>query len=269
MDDGGSTQTTVQNNEPWSGVAPYLTQGYSDASNLYNRGADEFYPGQTYVGADPLEHQANQYRLDYAQNQLPGQIGQTQQAQASMLNAPDIDNNPYVQQLAQRTNQRLAQDFNENVMPGINSGAIAAGQMGSSRHGIAQGKAMEGLANAMGDSTSRLYSDAYQAGLNQQAKGMAFAPQTANMGYLPADTYGSAGQFLRGEKELALNDDIARYNWDQSKDWNNLSRFMGAVGNAPWSSSSTINAQGQDNRLGQAASVGMLGLGLGDSFGWF
>ncbi|MCP5012286.1 MAG: hypothetical protein GY942_20095 [Aestuariibacter sp.] len=269
MDDGGSTQTTVQSNDPWSGVAPHLKQGYADARKLYDRGADEFYPGQTYTDANPLEHDANQFRLDYASNQLPGQISNAQNAQQSMLNAPDLANNPYVQDLAQRTNQRIGEDFNNNVMPGINAGAIGAGQMGSSRHGIVQGLAAGKAAQAMGDSTSRLYSDAYQAGLNQQAKGMAFTPQTANLGFLPADTMGSAGQFLRGETDMALQDDISRYNWDQGKDWTNLSRFLGAVGNAPWSSSQTASAQGQDNRLGTIGSLGMAGLGLGSSMGWF
>lgn len=263
MDDGSTTQTTVQSNDPWSGVAPHLTQAYGDAADIYNRGPNEYYPGQTYVNANPLEHASNEYRLDFANGGLQNQIGQMQGAQSAMLNAPNLGNNPWVQDLAQRTNQRISEDFNNNVMPGINSGAIGAGQMGSSRHGIAQGLAAGKAAQAMGDSTSRLYSDAYQAGLNQQAKGMAFAPQTMQNSMLPADIMGQSGQFLRGEQELALNSDMSRYAHDQNKDWTNLSRFLGAVGNAPWSSSGTTTAQGADNRLGQVASLGMMGLGLG------
>ncbi len=262
MDDGGSTQTTVQSNDPWSGVAPHLEQAYGDAADIYNRGPNEYYPGQSYVNANPLEHESNQYRLDFANGGLQNQIGQMQGAQSSMLNAADLGNNPYVQDLAQRTNQRIGEDFNNNVMPGINSGAIGAGQMGSSRHGIAQGLAAGKAAQAMGDSTSRLYSDAYQAGLNQQAKGMAFAPQTMQNSMLPADIMGQSGQFLRGEQELALSSDMSRYEHDQNKDWNNLSRFLGAVGNAPWSKTETGNVQGPDNRLGTLGSLGLMGASM-------
>jgi len=200
--------------------------------------------------------------LDYAGGGLQDQIGQMQSAQTSMLNAPDIANNPYVQDMAKRSNQRISDDFNNNVMPSINSGAIAAGQMGSSRHGVAQGVAAGKAAQAMGDSTANIYSNAYQSGLNQQARGMGFAPQTMNAGMMPSSIMGQSGQFLRNEQNMALQDDMARYNQDQGKDWTNLSRFLGAVGNAPWSSSATSTAPGQDNRLGTIGSLGLMGASL-------
>lgn len=58
--------------------------------------------------------------------------------------------------------RRMGENFNEQVMPGINQGAVAAGQYGGSRQGIAQGLAAKGLAYSMGDTASNMYNQAYQ-----------------------------------------------------------------------------------------------------------
>lgn len=59
--------------------------------------------------------------------------------------------------------RRLTQNFNEQVMPGINQGAVMAGQYGGSRQGIAQGIASRGLAQSIGDMEANLYNQAYQS----------------------------------------------------------------------------------------------------------
>lgn len=56
---------------------------------------------------------------------------------------------------------RLSQNFNEQVMPGIRGSAVAAGQYGSSRQGIAEGLAARGLSQSMGDMASSMYNNAY------------------------------------------------------------------------------------------------------------
>ena len=57
--------------------------------------------------------------------------------------------------------RKLGENFTESYMPSLNSGAMAAGGYGGSRHGIAQGLAGKGLANAMGDTSSGMYNNAY------------------------------------------------------------------------------------------------------------
>lgn len=57
--------------------------------------------------------------------------------------------------------RRLGENFNEQVMPGINQGAIAAGQYGGSRQGVAQGLAAKGLGYSMSDMASNMYNNAF------------------------------------------------------------------------------------------------------------
>lgn len=56
---------------------------------------------------------------------------------------------------------RMSQNFNEQVMPGLRNEAVAAGQYGSSRQGIAEGLATRGLAQSMGDMSANMYNNAY------------------------------------------------------------------------------------------------------------
>ncbi|MDE2440171.1 MAG: hypothetical protein KGP14_04030 [Betaproteobacteria bacterium] len=57
--------------------------------------------------------------------------------------------------------RRMGENFNEQVMPSINQGAVAAGQYGGSRQGIAQGLAAKGLAYSMGDTAANMYNNAF------------------------------------------------------------------------------------------------------------
>lgn len=57
--------------------------------------------------------------------------------------------------------QRMTQNFNEQVMPGINQGAMMAGQYGGSRQGVAQGIASRGLAQSIGDMQAGMYNNAF------------------------------------------------------------------------------------------------------------
>ncbi len=217
------SDTQTGTNAPWKPVQPYLERGFADAQSLYEQGPNQFYPGQTYIDADPLEHQANTQRLDYAQNQLPGRIGQ---------------------------------DFNETVMPGIRSNSIQAMNLGGSRQGIAEGVAAGRAADAMADATARLGSEAYNAGLNQQYRGVTTAPQVAQLGFMPADTMGQAGQFLRGQAELALGDDIQRFNFQQNAPWDNLARYgqslQGGLQYTPGQTSMTQQSNTFGNVMGGA-----------------
>ena len=95
----------------------------------------------------------------------------------------DPTNNPYLAQMnqanvntAMRGYNDAIQNVNQQVMPGINNDAFAAGQYGGSRQGIAQGLALQGMdrsARDLGiaamDSGNQLYGSAFQNAQNNQA----------------------------------------------------------------------------------------------------
>jgi hypothetical protein len=157
----------------------------------------------------------------------------------SSLMAPDVANNPYIGGVADVISNRMARQYNENLLPGIRSGAVASGQLGGSRQGIAEGLAARGTSEATGDALAALYSDAYGQGLDAQGRALAVGPQTMQASMMPSQAVGQVGQFYRGQDEMALQSDMDRYNYNEQLPYQNLSNYMNVLQGAPWGSSTT------------------------------
>jgi hypothetical protein len=78
-------------------------------------------------------------------------------------------NNPYLDAQAQNIQTRLNRNLNENIMPSIGQGAIGAGQYGSSRQGIAQGKAIADTQDNYAGQMANLYGSANENAQNRMA----------------------------------------------------------------------------------------------------
>lgn len=137
--ESGSTQGV------WQGQSPYL-------SGLYQQG------------------QAN----------LGGAMGNTQNMMNTIMpawqNQINPQGNPYLAQMGQSGLDQLNRNFQNNIMPGITSGAMGSGSLGSSRQGIAQGLAAQGVAQAGGDFLNNLYGQQYQQDQNRAMSAMQMLP---------------------------------------------------------------------------------------------
>lgn len=72
-------------------------------------------------------------------------------------------NNPYLDQQIAAIGQDLSQNLNNNVMPGIRSGAIGAGGYGGSRQGIAEGLAAQGVTQQVANQAAQLRGNAFES----------------------------------------------------------------------------------------------------------
>lgn len=95
--------------------------------------------------------------------------------------------NPYLQDQANAITDTATQNLNTNILPGVNSGAMAAGGYGGSRQGIAQGLAIGQTNQGITNSLAGLYGNAYatdqqiQAQKDMQAGQLSLQQQIANM----------------------------------------------------------------------------------------
>ena len=257
---GDSSSYNVQTVVPWAGVQPGLNKAYAKYSDLWQAGGPQYYPGQDYVTRDPLENYAQNMNLAYATQSLPDQIGQARYAQTQMLNAPNVASNPYVGGMADVIQKRMSRNFRENIAPRLESGAMAAGQKGGSREAILQGRAARDVTEATGDALANLYGQAYGQGLDQQARGMALAPQTAQFGMMPMNVMSGVGDYRRQQSEQALQSDINRWGFLQEQPYSITDRYLSALNMAPWgqASSGKQNTPGS-SPLANAVGGGMLG----------
>jgi hypothetical protein len=86
--------------------------------------------------------------------------------------------NPYLDQMAGGMVRQQMQGLTEGALPAIRDGAMAAGGIGGSRQGVAEGLAVGRTMQGLGDSLAGLYGNAYQfdqnLGLQQQGLNNSF-----------------------------------------------------------------------------------------------
>ena len=185
---GGDDQSTTNPAQVWGTQSPFL-------SNLYNRAQMASYGNQ----GQNFANQIGQGAQAGFNNQMQGGF-QNQQLQQGLQGFGGQQN----QALGGAINAGLGQisnNFNENIMPGINAGAAGTNTSGGSRQGIAQGLAA-GKANQQAtDFVSQMQSNNWgQQMQNQlgaygqmgglqgqqnlsQMNAMGMAPELANLGF--------------------------------------------------------------------------------------
>lgn len=167
-----------------AGISPYATTGLGNI----NTGAN-----QQIAAAGTLNPMINN-----AQNSLGFLMSQ---------NMLDPNSNPYLAAAGQAAINPIYQRLTEEILPAISSGAVATGNIGSSRQGIAEGRAIEGTQRVAADTLAQMYSNAYQNGLGTMLQAQSLAPSTIGLSTLPGQIVGQAGQAQlgAGQAEQALN----------------------------------------------------------------
>jgi len=294
--DNDKTSTTA-NTAPWKEQQPYLKTGFQSGAGLYNQymGAP-WYQGPLYAGMNLMQQGAAQGAGQYAIGQgmdlsqdminqaypFLGQSGNFLNAanqmagfnpgdptQQNIYNAGQYADNPYISGAIDAASRDVTRNLTEDVLPGINRGASATGNTNSTRTGIAEGVALRGAQDRIGDIASTIRADAYNSGLglseqgrqaNMQGmlqgrgygldalntsigRGMDLRNQgmqgTVNM----YDLLGRAGGQYQADSQGYNNANFERWKGQYDQPWDLLSRYMGAVGGQNWGSSTQQTTQ--------------------------
>lgn len=99
--------------------------------------------------------------------------------QQNMSGQPDYDQ---VQALTEAATRPAMRQFQEQVLPSIGHQAVAAGQRGGSREGVAQGIAARGLTDLIGDTSTRIAEAERQRALQTQMQAMGLGSQQGLQG---------------------------------------------------------------------------------------
>lgn len=194
MSGGGDSAT--QTTDPWSGQQPYLQDLLGGAQQFYQQGTPDLSQA---TGAAQDAVSAYQQTVPTLQNIAGDAAGQQQFLSGDVL-SPDA--NPALQQYIDLANQSTTQAFNQNVLPQLKSGAVQAGGVGSSRAGIAEGLAAQGLQQQIAQQTAGITSAAYGQGLSAYTQGLSLAPQTAQLQSAAGDQQQQISSVLAGIETL-------------------------------------------------------------------
>lgn len=231
----GSKSRSRSETSPWEPQIPYITSGFARADQLFNKGINP----SVNAGYGLLEGVAQNYDpsgyLSTASQGLQAagnNLGMGNSALSTMLDPNQMlnpDSNPYLGRYADAMARPIMQNLTESILPAIRSDAIGSGGYGGSRQGIAEGIAARGAAQAIGDRTAGLYSNAYGQGLNamQGAAGMLPGYAQANLGIAEASPrLGNASFNLqRLPADAMVESGIGQ----TTMPWQLLQNYMGAI----------------------------------------
>ena len=239
---GGGKSTTSQRIDP--ALRPYVTYGLNEAQRLYQSQTPEFYPGQTYVGPSEATTSAIQSATNRAMQGNPLLPAAQRQQQDVISGSYLTAGNPYFQAALQPAAQASTQEYYD-ALQGLSSRASRAGRYGSNAMGQQEGRAETALANALTNQAGKLAFENYAAERGRQEAAVTQAPTLAAADYLDINQLLKAGTLGEQYQGKALEDAMARFDFEQNKPYAKLSTFLSSVYGAPQGSVTQTSSGGK------------------------
>ena len=123
--------------------------------------------------------------------------------------------NPYLDQMAAGITQQMTDNMQRQVLPGLRSGAVAAGGFGGSRQGVVEANAVNDFNNSLGNNLTNLYNTDYQNFQNRALQKYQ-GDQNYNLGQgnLGLGYYNAGNNYNLGLGQLGLGYMNSQQNYD-------------------------------------------------------
>ena len=212
MSKGGSKTVQSESSVP-DFIKPFYETGLEEAKRLYEAGGPGYYPGSTVVGMAPETQQALSMTRDRALGGSPltqGAQGYTQ----NVLGGQFLGQNPFLQ-------QALNPAF-DAITDRVNSQFARSGRYGSGAHA-------DVLSQNLADTGGQLAYQNYQQERGRQDAASRIAPQMANLDYDNFARLQGVGAAREAQSGAELQDQVARYQFEQTRPQQNLADYLTAV----------------------------------------
>lgn len=309
---GGEKKSTTDS-KPWEPQGNALKDIFNKAGSIYSsQEGTPWYEGDLYAEMDPETANAIKGMLAYTQGQgqaaantalnagsslvnpeaYTGAIGRYSDAagadptQANINAATAYANNPAINGMIDAASRDVTRNLYEGQIPGIDRAASGSGNINSSRAGVAQGIAMRGAQDMIGDISANIRGDAYNRGLalaegarstNLNAMGNAAGlyGSSVNTGLDAlaggnAMSIGNAGaaidasSLFQKDAQGQLDADFMRWQGNDTRQSDLLNRYYGIVGANNWGGTQTTTEKNSGNifgkLLGGVSTLGGLGV---------
>ncbi len=231
----------------------------------------ELYPGDTVVDPNALQQQSQNQLVQSATGGIQDTINQSKAAHNFSLGGVLYPgSNPALQSATEAAIRPITEEYTQSVLPNIRNNAAQAGQVGSSRQGVAEGMASRDFMRQVGDTAAQMQNENYQKGLDVFSRGMLLSPQMAQLQTVPSQLLGAVGTQQQGQEQAELNALIQRHGARQmlpllaAQELSSLAGSFGGGGTTSTAIGPTLNQpSGLMMGLGGAAS----GAAMGSTFG--
>jgi len=239
---GGGGQQSQTSNELDPAVRPYVVDALSQQQSLYNQGPAEYYPGQTYLGANTNQQNAMN-QMGANANVNSGMLQNSTDLNNQMIQGDYLQNNPNFDRVMQTAGDAATKQYN-SAMQNTNSQASMSGRYGSDAHQRLSSDNSSNLANSLSNTAGQYAYQNYANERGNQINAMNNAQTIAGNQNVGAQNLAQAGQYEAGFDQSALDADIARHDYGQNAQAQLLSNYTGAVFGAPGGSQSVTTSSG-------------------------
>ncbi len=271
----GST-TTVQKVEPWAEQRPYLIDVFRQAQALNQQPGPFYYPGATVAPMSPESDLALQARSARAFGGSP-LTAAAGGHMADVLGGNYLFGNPFLSGAIDTASQGLVRNYQNAVVPGLDSTFSAAGRYGSGLHQTAHLQSQQALTEQLGNLAADMAYRNYGDERANMLRAAVTAPQMAQQDYLDIDQLAMAGAERERMQQDLINADLNRFNYEQQLPFNKLAQYQnmiqGSYGNTTTTTEPYLRnpgmglLEGAGAGLGVASGIGGFPLGLGALLG--
>jgi|19_taG_2_1085344.scaffolds.fasta_scaffold05337_3 hypothetical protein len=184
--------------------------------------------------------------------------------------AQDIEQNPFLKGAIEAAINPVFTNLQENILPGIDAGAVNAGGVGSSRHGIAQAGAIKGATGQAFDIASIMGNRAFDTAQDTSIKALALTPQAFNLGLAPSIASSAVGQQREDKRQQLLDSNLQRSLFEQTEEQRRIADAAAiAFGHPAAGSSSVATGPGPQGpgRASRLLGSALGGAGIGAEIG--
>lgn len=242
---GGGKSTTTQSASIDPALKPFVQYGLTEAQRLYQTGAPQYFPGQTYVSPS----QQTQTALNLAQKratQGSPLLQSAQQQQLATIQGRGV--NPFLASALQAGYAPTVEAAQEATR-GLQSQASQAGRYGSGAMGQLAERQASALGRGLGQTLSNLSYQSAEAEAARQAAAIAGAPAMAQADYADIAQLADVGKTQEQYQQMALEDQINRYNYQQNLPQTQLNQFLSQVYGAPQGSQATSTTTQKSGKI--------------------
>ena len=245
---GGGGQTSESKTQLDPTIAPFVKYGLEEAQNLYRTSTPEYFKDPAYVSASTQTESA----LQQAQNRaMAGNplIPAAQQQQLGSIQGDYLSaGNPYFTQALAAPTQQATQAYNDAIR-NAQSGASMSGRYGSGVSADIQNRAAQTLGTTLANKYGDLAYANYAGERAMQNQAVANAPALAQADYGDIQQLMNVGKVREDYSQQALEDQIARYEFEQNKPYNKLQAYLGAAYGAPTGQVTTTQTSGGGGKI--------------------
>ena len=225
---GGSSESRTELDPT---IRPFVEFGLNEAKNLYQTTTPEYFAGQTYVSPSAQTESALAQAEAQARAGSP-LTGAALNQQLGTVQGQYLGANPYFQAAMQPAVQSATQAYNDAIKQAQGSASMA-GRYGSNVSADLQNRAASTLAQTLSNRAGELAYQNYATERGRQEAAALQAPQLAQSRFQDINQLMNIGQVREDYSQKALEDQIARYEFEQNKPYTKLQAYLGAAYGAP------------------------------------